>query len=215
MTPEELMRLINQAESPSLEFKRELHRIFDKDTNIKNRHRDEFIRDILSLANGNTTAAGEKAYLIIGVDDDFDPDAGRVIHGITGDVPTRRQILSIIRPASEPPVEDLICETVELESKTVLVITIFPSPHLHETTRPLNPIDGKSYSKYVIFIRSGDSIEIANTKERQAIQDVKAFRFANSMKANPMVVGGVVGSMVAGSVANAYSAKDELSIVGV
>jgi hypothetical protein len=91
MTPEELRHLIDQPESPSLEFKRELHRIFDKDKNIKDRHRDEFIRDILSLANGNTTTAGEKAYLIIGVEDDFDPDSGRVVRGITKDVPTRRQ----------------------------------------------------------------------------------------------------------------------------
>jgi len=213
MTPEDLLHLINLPESPSLEFKREFHRIFDKDKKIKDRHRDEFIRDILSLANGNTTTAGEKAYLIIGVEDDFDPDSGRAICGITGDVPTRRQILSIIRPASEPPIEDLICETVELESKKVVVITIFPSPHVHETTRKLNPIDGKYYSEYVIFIRSGDSIQIANTKERQAIRDVKAFRYADSLKANPVIVGGIVGSVVGGSVANAYSAKDEMPTI--
>jgi Putative DNA-binding domain len=213
MTPEELRHLIDQPESPSLEFKRQLHLIFDKDKNTKDRHRAEFIRDILSLANGNTTTAGEKAYLIIGVEDDFDPDNGRVVCGVTGDVPTRREILSIIRPASEPPVEDLICETVELESKKVVVITVLPSPHIHETTRRLEPVDGKPYSKYVIFIRSGDSIEIANTKERQAIQDVKAFRYADSLKANPMIVGAMVGSVVGGSVANAYSAKDEMPIV--
>ncbi len=206
MTPDELLRLINQPESPSLEFKRELHRIFDPDTKIKGRHRDEFVRDILSLANGNTTTAGQNSYLIIGVEDDYDPDLGRAIRGITGRVPIRREILSIIRPVSEPPVEDLACETVEIESKQVFVITIFPSPHVHEITRNLNPIDGKYYSEYVIFMRSGDSIQIANTKERQAIQDVKSFRYADSRKANPVIVGGLVGSVVGGSVANAHAA---------
>lgn len=210
MTPDELLRLINQRESPSLEFKRELHRIFDPDKNIQKRHRDEFIRDLLSLANGNTTTAGEKAYLIIGVEDAYEPDKGREVRGITGRTPAQREILSIIRPASEPPVEDLVCETVEIESKQVFVITIFPSPHVHETTRNLSPVDGKFYSEYVIFMRSGDSIQIASTKERQAIQDVKAFRYADSTKGNPVIVGGIVGSIVGGSVANTYSAKEEL-----
>lgn len=124
MTFEEIMQLINQAESPALEFKRELHRIFDTDGNIRSRQRDELIRDILALANGNTTTAGENAYLIFGVDDEFDPESGRNVVGVMGKLPSRREILSIIRRASEPPVEDIVCEQVEVEAKIIFVITI-------------------------------------------------------------------------------------------
>jgi hypothetical protein len=62
-------------------------------------------------------------------------------------------------------------------------------------------------------MRSGDSIQIANTKERLAIQDVKSFRYAESMKANPVTIGGIVGALVGGSVANAYSARGDQPIL--
>jgi hypothetical protein len=50
---QELRQLIGQPEGLKLDFKRKLHKIYDPDRDYQKRHRDGFIRDILSLTNGN------------------------------------------------------------------------------------------------------------------------------------------------------------------
>jgi len=199
-----LERLIKQQESASLDFKRELHKIFDQNGTTKSGHRDELIRDILSLANGNTTTAGETAFLIFGIDEEVNSSGERVIYGVTERIPSAKDILSIIKPASAPPIEDILCELFEIDSKQIFVVTIFPSPYLHETTRKLKTSQ-KQYSEHVVFIRRGESIEIASAKERVAIQDLKKYRHDESNRIDPVIFGAINGAIVSGSITAAFT----------
>ena len=80
----ELQRLLQQPEGLKLDFKREIYKI-DKSAypNAEGRKREwnEFIKDILALANGNTGVADKQAYLIIGADDKLDSTGRKACDG--------------------------------------------------------------------------------------------------------------------------------------
>lgn len=205
MNEQILQELLLQREDARLEFKRELHRIYDSDSNVKKKHRDELIRDILSLANGSPNVAGETSYLIIGVGDIL--DAGdREIFGVSGKIPNGRDILSMVKDASEPPLGDLVCEEINLRGKNVLVITIPPSPHLHETTRKIEATSG-TFTEHTAFIRRDDSIRIASAKDRAAIQDLKTIRITEKRNAPPVIFGAANGALVGRVIATSLVEK--------
>ena len=58
---------LSQDESPTLEFKQEWYT--DEDKSQAKLKKNEMVRDILSLANGNASTAGQDAYLILGAAD--------------------------------------------------------------------------------------------------------------------------------------------------
>jgi hypothetical protein len=198
MELQELQRLINLPESPVLEFKRDLHLIYDEDGKVKRKHKDELIRDILALVNGNTVYAGETAHLIFGVD----AENGRKDScGLIGRTPTSKELIDIVNAVSDPPLADLICRIFMLEGKKVLVVIVPPSIHLHETKRKLET-PNKEYSEHVVFMRRGDGIGIASAKERVAIQDLKRYRHSETYKVEPVAFGAVSGAIVGRGVAS-------------
>ena len=100
----QLSALLQQGEGPTLEFKREMYRLDDMNGETKKRQRDEFIKDVLSLANGNPVFAGETAYLFIGVDDSVNEDGSRNLYDVGTVGFNRKQFLDIVNAACSPSI---------------------------------------------------------------------------------------------------------------
>lgn len=197
MTSEELTRIISQPEGLKLDFKREykLARTppdgMDIDVQDWAKYREgqwnELIKDILALANGNIGTSGQKGILVIGVGDELMSNGARRLYDTSHLQLDTQQILAKVNSASNPPFPDLICKRVDLNGKSICVITIPPSPHIYETTRQLNTfrldfddktrrltaIKDKSYTAQTVFIRRGENIYPATDQERQALMAEK------------------------------------------
>lgn len=195
MNRELLQRLLLEHESPYLEFKRSWYGIDDPEA--KAQQRDELVKDVLSLANGSPDSVGKPSYLVIGADDAFSPLGQRQLHDV-GDLPVeslRKTIIQFVSSASEPALQDLLFDLVELDGSHLAVITVPPSPHLHETTRDL-----LSFSERTVFIRRGDAIRVASAGERDAIMRLKRLHFHETRNAPPIRFGFAVGGFTGGLV---------------
>lgn len=212
MNREDLQLLLGQEESATLEFKRELYKIEDPNGKIKRRQRDELIKDILSLANGNASAAGKIAYLIIGADDKLNADGSRNLYDVGEWTPSKQAILAIVNSACDPPVE-IECETIELERKRIFVITVPPSPHLHETTRVLET-PSRPFTEHVVLTRCDENIRVASARERESILKLKQMHFAEARKAPPVLLGAGVGAVVGGMIIASQMKKTTGSNIG-
>ena len=199
MDREMLTQLLFCGESATLEFKRELYKINSDDDKSKRRERDELIKDILALANGNAYTAGESGYLVVGAEDKFEVGSSRKLYDVSDAMPTADDLLQIVNAACEPRIRSLTCQPFEIEGSRLFVIVVPFSPYLHETTRKLNT-PGGTYSEHVVFIRQESSIRLASAREREVIQRVKRIRAEDKRTASPMWVGAGVGSIIGGPV---------------
>ncbi len=192
-----LSSLLTQDESPVLDFKREIHRIDDDNQNIRKQAIDELIRDIIALANANTVFAGETAHLIIGAADEKDPNGKRELFDVGEHHLSASRILDIVNAACDPKIENLTCNDRIAAGKRLLLITVYPTPYVHETTRRIQPKPDKTFSERTAFVRREQKIGIATQKERETITQIKNFRF--DQKRNPpgvpfgILLGGFVG----------------------
>lgn len=170
MRKEELQELIRQPEGLKLDFKRELHKIYQYDLDYRKQQKDELIRDILSLTNGNFGTANQVGYLIIGVGDELKPDGTRDLFNIERTL-NPKQILQRVNSACYPPIIDIHCEIIEFYGKNIFVISIPPSPYLHTTIREL--ITPKIYPAGTTFIRRNEEIYPATLEECEVISKDK------------------------------------------
>lgn len=152
MTPDELRDLLSQSEGLKLDFKREYHLEKTPPPGIDGQlwtkfvagQRHEFIKDILALANGNVGTADQPGYLVIGAGDDklIRPPEGRPLFDRRSLHMSSADLLQLINAACYPPLPDIQCESIELDDKVLVVITIPPTPYVHETNQQLRPIVG-------------------------------------------------------------------------
>jgi HEAT repeat protein len=175
MNPHELRQLIAQKEGLKLDFKRE-YKFDAPNQKVRNGQRDEFIKDVLALTNGNVGVADQPAYLIIGVGDELRADGSRDLFDVRGLEHTARSILNSLKSGlavCHPPLPDSVCEIVELDGKEIVAITIPPSPHLHETARTLQVIDASGkltrYPETTVFVRRSEGTYPASEAERRAM----------------------------------------------
>ena len=171
MTPDELRKLIAQEENLKLDFKSKFYKIDDLDPKVREIHWDEFIKDVLALANGNVNHAYEDGYLIVGVGDRLHPDGTRDLYDTSTVKVDGQQILQKINAACHPPLPDLKPERVLLDNYSVLVFTIPATPFLHQTTREMG--EHKEYPKYTVFVRRRDAIGTATQEECRALETEK------------------------------------------
>jgi len=176
MDSQQLRQLISQPEGLKLDFKRELHKLKHSDKDYAKQQRDEFIRDILSLTNGNFNTAEQKGYLIIGVGDELKSDGTRDLFDVSNPL-NPKQILPRVNSACDPPIPDVHCETVEIDGKNIFVVSIPPSPHLHRTIRDLTT-PSKTYPAGTVFIRRNEEIFPATPEECDVILREKERVFA-------------------------------------
>jgi hypothetical protein len=182
MHPDDLRRLIAQREGLKLDFKRE-YRFDDPNQKVRGSQRNEFIKDVLALTNGNVGVADQPAYLIIGVGNELRPDGSRELFDVRRLEHAVRSILDGLKSGyavCHPPLPDFACEVVELDDKGIVVVTIPPSPHLHETACTLEVIDGKGsltrYLENTVFVRRNEGTHTASEAERRAIVAEKESR---------------------------------------
>jgi hypothetical protein len=164
----ELRRLIKQDEGPKLDFKQEWYAISHSDKKVCDMHWGELIKDILALANGSSGTANQTAHLIIGVADKRNDDGERVLHDIGDVVLTEEQILEKVNYSCHPRLLRLICETKILDEYRILVISIPPTPSLHELTKRITT-KKTTFNQGTVFVRRGSAIHPANKDERDAI----------------------------------------------
>lgn len=195
MKPVELQELLRKKEGLKLDFKQEYKLHSDPPVNTEPKawadyvkgQWDEFIKDIIALANGNVGTAGQDGFLIIGAADDLSSSGTRQIYDTSQLKITEQQILAKVNSACDPPIPNLTCERIEIEGKQVLVITIHASPYFHETSRQLEITKGsfdtigalrhskidKTYSPRTAFVRRGENVFPATDDERRAISREK------------------------------------------
>lgn len=198
ITPDFVFLLLSKDEGPSLDFKRKPYLIYAEDKTVKNKQRGELIKDILALANGNSIVAGDTAYLVIGADNKKKEDETRTLFDVGDHRLTPRNILDIVNPACEPALEDIFCDEVDIEGKRLLIITISPTPYLHETTRRLETSDS-FFSERTVFVRHNEGTEIASAKERDTISQIKRFRFGERRNPPGIPFGVLLGGFIGGS----------------
>lgn len=176
MDSKQLRQLISQPEGLKLDFKRELHKLKHPNKDSAKQQRDEFIRDILSLTNGNVNTADQTGYLIIGVGDELRSDGTRDLFDVSNPL-TPKQILQRVNSACDPPIPDVHCETLEIDGKNIFVVSIPPSPHLHRTVRDLTT-PSTTYTTATVFIRRNEEIFPATPEECGVILREKERLFA-------------------------------------
>ena len=196
MDEKELRELLRQSdESDWFEFKLE-YKIFSADGKINEKYRDEFIKDILGLANGNNGIVRKTKYLIIGVDDKkFDADGLRVLRNVDYRVPSKSEITRWVNSACTPSVVGIDAEFVRIGDKNIFVVTIPPTFNLHETIRDLNA-KGK-FSKYTVFMRQDEHTKSASVKDGVTIQQLKNLHRSEISNPPSIFLGAVIGACVA------------------
>lgn len=197
MTPQELRKLLRLSEGLKLDFKRE-YKLQAKVPDGVDRQLwsqyiagqwDELIKDILALTNGNFGTVKNTGFLIIGVDDKLTANGTRQLYDSSYLEITSQQILTKVNSTCYPPIPQLNCDFVQLDSCKICVISIPPSPHVHETTRQLEITKGyfdssgkftlntkatKTYTAHTAFIRRGEDIFPATNEERRKLEEEKS-----------------------------------------
>lgn len=194
----EIKALLSQPEGPKLDFKSRLN-IYHEDKEAQRRARDELIRDILAIANGNALVAGQTGYLIFGAADQVQEGQTRKLYSVEGRIPTRTDILDIVNSACSPRIEDIDVQAIEVDGQRLVVIVIPPTPHLHEVIKDLNTKDGKFYSAYSVFVRQNEQIRPASAKEREAILEAKRRFFSQKNYVNPVWISVILGAVMFGT----------------
>jgi ATP-dependent DNA helicase RecG len=112
MDIQKLKQILKREESEKLDFKAELH--IDTEGDKK-----ELVKDVTAIANSR----GGRGYIIYGVE-----DKTKKILGINTEYFQEEQIQQIIHSRTDPPVP-VALDLIDIEGKTVAVLTIFRSRH--------------------------------------------------------------------------------------
>ena len=190
-----LQRLLRMADEQGwLEFKREL-KLFS-DGKVVDKARDEFIKDILALANGNSHTIRKTKYIIIGADNKkFDENHERVRYNVDYQVPTQSEIAKWLSKACSPAVVGLECEMVTYKGDFLYVVTIPPTFDLHETTRELNA-SGGTYREHTVLMRHDEHIFPASVRDGITIQQLKHLYRQEVTNPPSIWIGAIVGGIV-------------------
>lgn len=177
-----------------LEFKREL-KLFSVGKVVE-KARDEFIKDILALANGNSHTIRKTKYIIIGADNkQFDENGERVRYSVNYQVPTQSDIAKWLSKACSPAVVGMECEMVMYKDDCLFVITIHPTFDLHETTRELNT-PGGTYREHTVLMRHDEHVFPASVRDGITIQQLKHLYRQEITNPPSIWIGAIVGGII-------------------
>jgi len=175
-------------ETAKLDFKIELYKInelrptiqseIQKWTEAKEQHWGELIKDVLALTNGNIKTSLDTGYLIIGADDKLKADGTPTLRNFVDKKLTPKEILEKVNSYCYPPLPDIKCEIIEVDSINLFVISIPPSPYLHRLSKQLKT-PKKEYSPHTVLVRRGDGERTyeASPEEQKAIEQEKQLTF--------------------------------------
>jgi len=150
MDKNKLKLLISQNENAKLEFKEQWYHKSQK---------NEMIKDIIALANGNPQTVGEEGYLIIGVE-----DKTKSIKGVNlskSIVELEQEVLQNINNYATPPITDIsFDDSFNINGKKILVITISTHNYLICLSKDLQT--KRTERRNSAFYREGEMISIAS-----------------------------------------------------
>lgn len=192
-----LRKLLKYKTEPDwLDFKRKL-KLYNAEGKLANEQdRDELIKDILGLANGNTHIIRKTKYLIIGADDgEFTEDGMRVLHDVDYKVPTQSQVNQWVNDACTPAVVGIECDFKEIAGKKLYIITIPPTFELHEIIRDLKA--QRHHSRHTVFMRKGEHTEAASVRDGIAIQQLKLLHRQETLNPPTIVFGALMSAVIA------------------
>ncbi|MXN29480.1 hypothetical protein [Delftia sp. CH05] len=175
--------LLEQDESPILEFKREWYWSSDADTSNLGSKWGEFYKDIVSLCNAYVDYVGHERYLIFGFCEKtrniFNIDLKQIpiISDLRG---FRQKIINRLENLINYPPLDLEVDAVEIGGKNILVFKI-PSPRRLVLLKSELMTKTRTLDAGAVLVRKGqdsDSIRIADPREIEELN--KQFEFYNS-----------------------------------
>lgn len=172
MDEKQLQKLLRETkEQDWFDFKAKL-KLYQSDGKLVDKQRDELIKDILGLANGNSHIIRKNKYLIIGVDNEkFDENGYRVLYDVDYIVPSQSDIARWLSSACSPRIVGLVCHRIPIQGVNLFVITIPPTFDLYETTRELNA--SSHFNKYTVFMRQDENTVPASVRDGITIQQLK------------------------------------------
>jgi hypothetical protein len=177
------------------DFKRSV-KLYQSDGKLVEKQRDELLKDILGLANGNSYIIRKTKYLLVGVDDsEFDKSGTRVLYNVDYKVPELSELAKWLSSASSPAIVGLECALVPFQGVNLWVITIPPTFELHETTRELNA--SGHFHKHVVFMRQDEHTVPASVRDGITIQQRKQLFRQEISNPSASWVGAIAGGVVA------------------
>ncbi len=194
-----LEQLLSLEECGWLDFKQEMYKVADKKARDYDWQKNEMVRDILSLVNGNTHSAGKPAYLVIGAGDNRNPDGSRPLFDVGNVALPKRQIMDWANAYAEPAVEEINTHLVSYQGKRLFVIEILPSRHVHKIKRLLQTGHNNKYHENTIFMRAGDNIITAGPEQALALQRAKKHTHNINRYVNPILLLSVSFALVFGT----------------
>jgi hypothetical protein len=187
--------LKQKTETSWLEFKRKW-KLFDVTGKLNETERDELVKDILGLANGNSGIVRKTKYLIIGADDtQFTADGIRVLHDVDYQVPTQSQIVTWVNSACTPSVVGIESYFLSVDMQRLYIVTVQPTFELHETTRELNAKG--HHGKHTVFMRQDEHTIPASVRDGITIQQLKSLHRQEITNPPAIRFGGIFGAFVA------------------
>jgi hypothetical protein len=197
---QDLLRMA--SEKDWLEFKSE-YKLFTSEGKVADKARDEFIKDILGLANGNSQIIRITKYLIIGVDNSkFDENHERLVHSIDYRLPTQNDISIWLKDSCTPAIAGIECVELTYNEKLIFVIIIPPTFNLHETARDLIATSGR-FHKYTVFMRQDENTVPASVRDGITIQQLKFLHRQEISNPRSIFIGLMVGGIISWITANA------------
>jgi hypothetical protein len=187
--------LYEKNEQDWFDFKRKME-IYQSDGELVKKQRDELLKDILGLANGNSHIVRKTKYLIVGVDNEnFEENGMRVLHNVNYKVPSQSEITQWLSGASSPAIVGIECESMKFQEVDLFIITIPPTFDLHETTRELTA--SGNFQNHVVFMRQDEHTVPASVRDSVAIQQRK-YLYRQEISNPPAIwIGIISGAIVA------------------
>lgn len=202
--------LYEKKEKDWFDFKRKLE-IYQSDGKPVDKQRDELLKDILGLANGNSYIIRKTKYLIIGADDKkFDGNGMRVLYDVDYKIPDQNELIVWLKNAASPALVEIESELIPFGEVNLWIITIQPTFDIHETTRDLNAKG--HFQKHVVFMRRDQHTEPASVREGVTIQQRK--QLYRQEISNPPAgwIGAIAGGIVALFIGNAKITASQTDI---
>jgi len=160
MTSENLQQLIKEWENAKVDFKREWYWNDNMPNNTKEVKKNELVKDLIALTNGDVYSTDKTAYLIIGIDDetrepyDFDKSVVLPLDKL------KQQLLTLLNNYAQPEFLALDIEFVD----EVLIISVPPRGSLISLSKDLKLKNNNTDKKGTTYYRVGEDICVASSE---------------------------------------------------
>jgi len=161
MTTEELRDLIEQWENAKVDFKCQWYWNDNMPNNIKETNKNELVKDLLALTNGDVYSIEKTAYLLIGIDNNtrniskkFNKDSILPLDKL------KQQLLTLLNNYAQPEFLALDIELVD----EVLVISVPPRGSLISLSKDLKLKNNNTDKKGTTYYRVGEDIRVASSE---------------------------------------------------